>query len=122
MLDKIRQFIKEKIKWNKAGSPYRTEEEIGHIFKICSSNICGHYEPHLPSEGKCGICGCRLTSIREFWSKNSWATTNCPYDPPYWTENLQTNTIEVSEEEIDDVEKLDPPPEPEKQAGCGCGG
>lgn len=127
MLDKLKQFIVERAKWKKAGSPYRTEEEIGHIFKICAGNQCGQYQPNVPTEGNCGLCGCRLTSSKQFWSKNSWATTNCPHDPPFWTANISADKIEISEEEIEleevaTEEKQEQPPEPPKRSGCGCGG
>lgn len=126
MLDKIKQFFVERAKWAKAGKPYRSDDRIIEIFNICNSNQCEQYEKINDDEGNCGICGCRLTRTRQYLSKNSWQTTNCPHETPFWFADIlgQEPTIEevnilIKEEQEGKI--IESPPEQPK-GGCGCGG
>lgn len=123
MFDRVKQFFIERAKWKKAGSPRRTNKEINILFDICKS--CDEYKKKNDIEGKCGLCGCRLTNVKSYWNKLTWATTRCPLDEPKWLEQpaYQVNPVEVTEEEIQSEEKLgdNEPDNPPKKGGCGCG-
>lgn len=63
------------IKWNKAGRPTRTAEEVEHIHKTHCSR-CDWYDPE---QKRCRGCGCKVTvgSIAIF-NKLKMATEHCP--------------------------------------------
>src|SRR6185369_6717168 len=127
MFDKVKQFLIERAKWKKAGSPNRTNDEVKEIFDIC--NKCPEYKKRTEREGNCGVCGCRITMWKTYRSKNTWATTRCPLENPKWIERLEYQNLEVSEEEIKaeeeaiKIEQEQPgKTAPVKKKGCGCAG
>jgi hypothetical protein len=71
-------FKEALIKWNKAGRPTRTQEEVEHIHREFCSVPCEWYD-----EGarRCRGCGCAVTtgSIAVF-NKIKMATEHCPKD------------------------------------------
>lgn len=85
---KAYQFLKEKKKWEDAGSPIRTAEEIEAIHKICSEcplfKLGGGW---IPGYDRCGKCGCNLHPSHHIFNKIAWGTTRCPDDPPRWIES-----------------------------------
>lgn len=126
---KVKRFYLERKKWIKAGNPKRTADEINNLFdNICSK--CEHFKKKGPHEGKCGICGCRLTRKKEYLNKLAWATTSCPLDNPKWIALPEYSNIELSEQEIKEAaneQQLDEQKEKELQKeapkkSCGCSG
>lgn len=116
MFKEIKQFVLEKIKWIQAGKPYRSLERIEEIFNIC--NGCTEYKPQNEREGSCGICGCRLTRLKENLSKNSWATTRCPLEEPKWIEEVEPTLIQQADIPVEP----EPTPPAPSSGGCGCRG
>lgn len=75
------RFAEALYKWVKAGSPYRTPEEILCRWRICRQ--CERFEkiPGKPWRGRCGVCGCYLGRHgRRFLELNkiAFATETCP--------------------------------------------
>lgn len=63
------------IRWNKAGRPTRTQEEVEHIHKTC----CEPCEWYDRDKQRCRGCGCKVTvgSIAVF-NKLKMKTEKCP--------------------------------------------
>lgn len=63
------------IRWNKAGRPTRTQEEVEHIHKTC----CEPCEWYDKEQQRCKGCGCKVTvgAIAVF-NKLKMATEVCP--------------------------------------------
>jgi hypothetical protein len=71
-------FKEALIKWNKAGRPTRTQEEVKHIHREFCAVPCEWYDE---GAGRCRGCGCNVTtgSIAVF-NKIKMATEHCPKD------------------------------------------
>lgn len=70
-------------KWEAAGSPTRTEEEIARIFAVCES--CPNLVPGTPTT--CRLCGCWLSKQPDGLSnKIAMATEDCPDRPSRWAQ------------------------------------
>jgi hypothetical protein len=71
-------FKEALIKWNKAGRPTRTQEEVKHIHREFCAMPCEWYDE---GAGRCRGCGCKVTtgSIAVF-NKIKMATEHCPKD------------------------------------------
>jgi hypothetical protein len=70
-------------RWNKAGRPVRTQEEVDAIVAICQSNECGKYLAEWG--GRCKLCGCRVNSgTIPLTNKAKMATEHCTYKEPRW--------------------------------------
>jgi len=71
-------FKEALIKWNKAGRPTRTQEEVDHIHREFCAVPCEWYDE---GAGRCRGCGCKVTtgSIAVF-NKIKMATEHCPKD------------------------------------------
>lgn len=110
-------FLEERKKWKKSGSPTRSDDRIKELFSICSSNKCGQYIKISDNHGQCGICQCHLRTGSINLNKLAYATTKCPYDPPFWTEEPEFRP----QSEIQELPSA-PPSKPPVDAGCGCGG
>lgn len=98
----IRQYNKERKEWKQAGKPLRSDDRIQELYSICSS--CPMFEKgkgYVPGYDRCGICGCQLHPSAKKLNKLSWATTQCPANPPLWTsddtnKNGQGETCPIS--------------------------
>ena len=121
----IVRYVKERIKWELAGKPMRSEERIREIFhQICKP--CPHF-----GGDHCKVCGCYLREdlTKPKFNKIAWATTHCPDDPPKWIEELEADVDEEKAQEMaeKEVEEMEKPPQivvrqrpAQKQSGC-CG-
>jgi hypothetical protein len=71
-------FKEALIKWNKAGRPTRTQEEVEHIHREFCAVPCEWYDEEAK---RCRGCGCKVTtgSIAIF-NKVKMATEHCPKD------------------------------------------
>ena len=114
---RIATYEEEYAKWEAAGKPVRTRDEIRQLYDTYCQN-CPHYSGWL-----CRICGC-LVNRTIGLNKLRWATTECPDDPPRWGTDIDTTEIKV-----DETAKVAAPPpvvapvKPKpKKGGCGCGG
>lgn len=72
---KVLRYADAVRRWNKAGRPTRTKEEIDEILNaICRP--CPHY---LKKSKTCQICGCSVNSVENgFRNKIAMATESCP--------------------------------------------
>jgi uncharacterized paraquat-inducible protein A len=61
------------------GFPKATKLEILQRYNICSA--CTEFDK-IRSE--CSVCGCRITTKRQFMNKLAWADQSCPLSK--WTE------------------------------------
>lgn len=105
MFKEIGRFFLERQKWIKAGKPYRSEEKIKELFKICSSNECQNYIKKNDKEGSCNICGCRLVARKEYLNKLAWATTECPLEPPKWGLETGFESLVLTDDEVKEAAK-----------------
>jgi hypothetical protein len=66
------------IKWNKAGRPTRTQEEVEHIHSTYCASGCEWYDEDAQ---RCKGCGCAVTvgSLAVF-NKIKMGTEHCPKD------------------------------------------
>lgn len=82
---KVRQvasYGKSVAKWELAGRPTRSQEEIERALAICKS--CPLYRGN-DGRPRCGLCGCSINSLRNgLKNKIAMATEHCPLDPPKW--------------------------------------
>ena len=117
------RFTKETIKWIAAGKPYRSKANIEALYQICRK--CSEFRKHKRGNtSSCNICGCRISSERQFMNKLAWSTTECPAIPPRWTaetsvseESIKGREIELYNQYISQLEAL-----PESESfDCGCG-
>lgn len=79
MLDKVKEYLKEREKWLDAGQPMRTAEEMEHVYNICAS--CPFFKKDggfIPGYDSCSICGCNLHKKNSTLNKIAWKTTECP--------------------------------------------
>jgi len=69
------QYKEALVKWNKAGRPTRTDEEVQEIHdKLCTP--CGWYDP---AKKRCRGCGCKVTTgAVAVFNKLRMATESCP--------------------------------------------
>ena len=73
-------YAKAVAKWELAGSPERSQEEINAILEICRK--CEEFNAE---KGACSKCGCNINAQRKALSnKLAMATEHCPLDPPKW--------------------------------------
>jgi hypothetical protein len=87
LLEKGIAFVSEEAKWLLHGRPYRTINEINHIYY----NICQSCE-HFDNDG-CKICGCRIVpNERSPLNKLSMATTNCALPESKWVSSITPPT------------------------------
>jgi len=77
----IKRYMAAHDRWDAAGRPMRSKEQMEDIFKICKE--CEHIKWDLLGY-KCNICKCRLHHKREKINKIAMATESCPDDPPRW--------------------------------------
>lgn len=82
LMQKLINFEKERRKWFATGRPVRPKRRIEEIFTIC--NNCDHSIKKNRNKLQCTLCGCYVTKGQRKLSKNTWATTECPADPPKW--------------------------------------
>lgn len=82
LAEQVRTFAAALAKWQAAGRPRRTEEEMATLQAICEG--C---EMHMREEKKCGLCGCHLSSttmtfllqMADAPGKLQARTEKCPY-------------------------------------------
>lgn len=98
------QYLDERRKWVKAGKPMRPLPLINDIFKNQCSQ-CPHFKKKTPQAGSCSICGCRLHESSQTMNKIAWATTNCPDNPPRWTEETEPQNMEMQKSSGDKKRK-----------------
>lgn len=68
-------------KWELAGKPTRTQEEIDAVLAICES--CPFYTND--KRPRCRRCGCSVNNRPAgLANKIAMATESCPLDPPKW--------------------------------------
>lgn len=67
--------LKAWIKWDRAGKPIRSLEEVEQVQKICSE--CSYYQGRT-----CTHEDCKCTGPRGSWltDKTVWATEHCPLE------------------------------------------
>ena len=97
IVSNIYRYLHEREIWKKAGKPYRSDEEIERIFKVCEE--CEHFNKKSEQLGSCNICGCYLKSQSKSFNKIAWSTTFCPAVPPKWIAE-----VELEEEKNQEVE------------------
>ena len=78
ILSQLWSFKEALIKWNKAGRPTRTQEEVDRIHREFCAVPCEWYDE---GAGRCRGCGCKVTtgSIAIF-NKIKMSTEHCPKD------------------------------------------
>lgn len=69
--EQLVRYSRSTLRWIAAGRPERTDEQVTELLVICQA--CEHWD-----DGKCGKCGCRLTTSSGWSSKLRRATENCP--------------------------------------------
>lgn len=68
------------LKWQRAGRPVRTDEEVAAILPICQA--CDWYDPERK---RCKGCGCRVTEGGiPVTNKLKMATEHCPHPEKKW--------------------------------------
>ena len=82
LIIKIIRYLFERIRWNLAGCPTRSPDQIKDIF-LTHCSQCENFDGD-DTEGICGICGCLLKKSGKDFNKLYWATTRCPDNPPKW--------------------------------------
>lgn len=103
-MNKIKQYLLERAKWNKFSKPIRSQEEIDKIFNTCIE--CEYFERRDQFYGNCGICGCYIKQYGLILNKAAWGTTRCPLNNPKWIEDKPeySEDSSFSEEEINKAE------------------
>lgn len=102
LVQQARTLGKAALKWERAGRPVRTPEQIRELFeKHCRP--CEFFEPHRSRKdrGRCLLCGCKVNL--QSLNKLKWATEQCPDDPPRW--------LATVDEQGNPIEHPEPPPE-----------
>jgi hypothetical protein len=115
LLKKGVAFISEEAKWLYHNRPFRSVNEINHIYY----NICKPCE-FFENDG-CRICGCRIVpNERSPLNKLSMATTNCPNPDPKWISSITPPAgldQEQAEKLLREAASVKPKPKP-KQRCC----
>ena len=105
----ISEYLKERVKWKKFGSPTRTEEQMDEIFAIC--NECPMYKKFNETSGECGVCGCGIkkygSKLYRFLNKIFWGTTRCPLPEPKWVESETrfVKEVKTTQSDLEDAER-----------------
>lgn len=80
--DDAKRYAAALRRWQKAGRPRRSDEEVERILAICQSNECGKYDA---KSSRCASCRCRVNSGPAITNKIRMATEDCPKSK--WKEN-----------------------------------
>jgi len=81
------RLLSARARWDKAGQPVRTDEEVTRIYEdICKP--CGYYAPITEQWGRCKLCQCSL-NLGSTLNKIRWATESCPDKPPKWKAEVE---------------------------------
>ena len=89
MLEKIKQYNKEKKLWKKHGSVIRDADRMLEIYNICQTcPLFGRAGGVVPGYDACTHCGCNLHPSKKQLNKIAWNTTRCPKEDPEWIEDI----------------------------------
>ena len=88
LLERIKSYREELKKWEEAGKPYRSKQEIERIFNTYCRDC--EFLTTLMGQTTCDICGCFLNKSLTL-NKIALGTTKCPKDK--WGELKQEKII-----------------------------
>ncbi len=68
-------------RWELAGKPVRSQEQIDALYVLCEACPAGLFR-----DGVCNhsSCGCPINRETQGRNKLLWATESCPLEPPVW--------------------------------------
>jgi uncharacterized paraquat-inducible protein A len=72
---KLQVFIKSLLFHIYNGFPKSTKDEIIYRYGICKT--CEYFDAQ---KSQCGVCGCYLSTKKQFLNKLAWADQSCPKD------------------------------------------
>ena len=72
---RLTNYQRAREKWEEAGKPERTDDQVAALRVICTSNKCGLFDGTVCTHE---TCGCPVARPGIFGDKLRWATEACP--------------------------------------------